>query len=57
MEVSDWQYPQGKPPVPIEQVSGWTPELGLDALDMRKYLVLPGIEHDFTVDQSVAQSL
>jgi hypothetical protein len=57
MEESDGHYPRGKPPVPIEQVSGLTPELVLNALDLRKYLTLPGIEHDFTVVQSVAQSL
>jgi predicted homoserine dehydrogenase-like protein len=30
------------------------PEMGLNALDMRKYLVLLGIENDFTVVQSLA---
>jgi hypothetical protein len=57
MEVSDGNYTRGMPPVPIEQASGWNPELVLNALDMRKYLTLTGIEHDLTVVQPVAQSL
>jgi len=56
MEVSDGKYRRGTPPVPIEQVSGSAPELVLEALDMIKYLTLPGIEHDFTVVQPVGQS-
>jgi len=57
MEVSDGKYRRGRPPVPIEQVSGWASELVLKLLDMRKYLALPGIEHDLTVVQPVGQSL
>lgn len=50
-------YPRETHSVPIEQVSGWEPEPILKALDVTKYLALPGIKHGFTVVQPVAQSL
>lgn len=51
--MSDGQYTPGTPPVPIEQASGWAPELVFKTLDMRKYLALLGIEHDLTFVQPV----
>jgi hypothetical protein len=36
--------PGEKPPISIGYEAGWTPEPGLDDVENRKYLTLPGLE-------------
>jgi hypothetical protein len=36
--------PGKEPPVPIGQEAGWAPRAGLDDVEKRKFLTLPGLE-------------